>query len=96
MRFSLAQARDMAMAALIYLIERPDQAAAFMGATGLRPEDLRNMAQGEDLAVHALDFLLEDDSRVIEAAGHLGLRPQDLLTARTALAGPGSFGWEAD
>lgn len=96
MSFTTASARELAMSALLYIVERQELAAGFLGSSGLRPEDLRSMAGSPELGLHVLDYLLEDDSRVLDAAGALALRPQDLLAARTALAGPGSYGWEAD
>lgn len=91
-----AQARDLAMSAAIYIFENAELTAAFLGASGLRAEDLRRTSGGGHLAQHALDFLLEDDSRVLAAAAALEVHPQDLMAARTVLAGPGSHGWEAD
>lgn len=82
------------MAALIHLAGQPDLIGGFLAATGLEPGDLRRAAQSPDIALHVLDYLLEDDRRVIEAAAALEVAPGDLMGARTALAGPGSHGWE--
>lgn len=91
-----AQSRELAMSAMIYVIERPQLAGAFLAGSGMQPEDLRQALQTPELAFHALDFLLEEDSRVLDAAEALAVRPRDLLAARTAVAGPGNHGWEAD
>ena len=96
MSLNHSAARHPATAALLYILEQPDLASGFMNATGLRPDDLRALADTPELGLHVLDFLLEDDSRVVEAASSMSMRPQDLLAARTAIAGPGSYGWEAD
>lgn len=96
MPLSPESARQLAQTALLYLLQDPDLAAGFLGTTGLRPEDLRGLADRPELAVHVLDYLLEDDSRVMDAAQIMGVGPADLMSARTVLAGPGSFGWEAD
>lgn len=96
MSFSPAQARELAMSAMIQVITRPDLASSFLDASGLRIEDLRALSHTTELAVNVLDFVLEADSRVLEVAEALTIKPQDLLVARTALSGPGSFGWEAD
>ncbi|MBC9245635.1 DUF3572 family protein [Paracoccus sp. 11-3] len=96
MTFSHEQAAELAMSALLHVLQIPDLASGFMGTTGLRPEDLRQLSGQPELAIHVLDYLLEDDARVIDAAEALQVRAADFLTARTALAGPGSFGWEAD
>lgn len=96
MSFSQGSAGELAMSALLYVLQDPDLAGGFMGTTGLRPEDLRQLAGQPELAIHVLDYLLEDDARVIDAAETLQVRAADFLAARTALAGPGSFGWEAE
>lgn len=89
-------ADDLAMAGLVYIAERPELVSTFLGATGLQAQDLRGMAGSPELGLHVLDFLLEDDSRVLDAAEALQIRPQDLMSARVAIAGPGSYGWEAE
>lgn len=96
MSFSQESAGELAISALLYVLQDPDLAGGFMGTTGLRPEDLRQLAGQPELAIHILDYLLEDDARVIDAAEALHVRAADFLAARTALAGPGSFGWEAE
>ena len=55
---------------------------------------MRRAAGDPDIALHVLDYLLEDDARVLDAAADLNIKPGDLMAARTALAGPGSYGWE--
>ncbi|WP_347141026.1 DUF3572 domain-containing protein [Paracoccus sp. SSK6] len=94
MTYTRESAQELAMAALVYLAERPDLIGEFLGATGLQPQDLRKAASSPDMAVHVLDYLLEDDRRVMDAAAELGVSPGDLMHARTALAGPGSYGWQ--
>lgn len=96
MTYSRQAAGDLASSALLYLLQTPELAAGFMGSTGLRPEDMRQLAGQPELAVHVLDYLLEDDARVIDAAESLQVKAADFMSARTALAGPGSFGWEPD
>lgn len=68
MTYSRQAAGDLASSALLYLLQTPELAAGFMGSTGLRPEDMRQLAGQPELAVHVLDYLLEDDARVIDAA----------------------------
>lgn len=96
MAYSVEAARDLALSGLIWLSENPDLIAGFMAESGLRPQDLRRMSDDPDLAVHVLDYLLQDDARVLELSRSLGVRPEDLMSARTALAGPGSHGWDVD
>lgn len=94
MTYTRKSAQDLAMTVLLYMADRPDLIGGFLETSGLQPQDLRRAAGDPDIALHILDFLLEDDRRVLEAAGDLEIRPGDLMAARTALAGPGSYGWE--
>lgn len=96
MAYTPEQAREMATEILLALAERPDDLAHFMGASGLEADDLRQLSQRPDIAVFLLDFVVESDERIHEFADALRLRPQDVMAARTALAGPGSYGWEMD
>lgn len=96
MSYSAAAAQELAVKALIHIADHPDLASALLASSGLRPEALRQAAQDPDFCTHVLDFLLEDDRRVLDFARSMSIRPEEVLTARTALGGPGSFGWEAD
>lgn len=96
MSYDRRAAEDLAMRALSHIAERPDLVTALFASSGLSAEMLRKAAESPDFHAHLLEFLLEDDRRVIDFAQAEGIRPEDVLTARTALAGPGSFGWEAD
>lgn len=82
------------MTVLLYMAERPDLIGGFLESSGLQPQDLRRAAGNPDIALHVLDYLLEDDRRVLDAAADLNILPGDLMQARTALAGPGSYGWD--
>ncbi len=94
MTYTRESAQDLAMGVLLYMVERPELLGGFLGATGLQPQDLRQAAGNPEIALHVLDYLLEDDQRVLEAAADLQVVPGDLMQARTALAGPGSYGWD--
>ena len=94
MTYKRESAQELATSALLYLAGQPDLIEGFLGATGLQPQDLRRVATSPEMALHVLDYLLEDDRRVMDAAAELGVAPGDLMQARTALAGPGSYGWQ--
>ncbi|MDB6176955.1 DUF3572 family protein [Paracoccus sp. Z330] len=91
---SQEQARRVASTLLVYVLERPELAAGFLGASGLEVQDLRRLSESGGLDLPLLDYILEDDERVLEAADSLDLRPEDFLRARTAMEGPGGYGWE--
>lgn len=94
MTYTRESAQELASSAFLFLAGRPDLIEGFLAETGLQPQDLRRVAGSPDMALHVLDYLLEDDQRVTEAAAGLGIAPGDLMQARTALAGPGSYGWQ--
>ncbi|WCQ98043.1 DUF3572 family protein [Paracoccus aestuarii] len=96
MGFSADRASDLAMRILLEMAERPEDVAGFLGTSGLQASELRNLAQRPDIALFLLDFIAEDDDRILRFSAALGLRPQDIMAARTALSGPGSYGWAAD
>ena len=96
MTYAAKQAENLAISVVLYVLERPELAAGFLGSSGLAAEDLRQVMKEPELSLHVLDYLLEDDSRVRDAAEALNLAPTEFLRVRTALAGPGNFGWEAD
>lgn len=91
-----SQAAQLAAEVLVHLSQRPDQLLAFLEATGLAPDDLRGLAQSPDLAAAILDHVLQSDATVLDCAEALGVPPARLMQARTALAGPGSYGWSVD
>jgi hypothetical protein len=96
MAISSERAHELATEILLALAERPEELSHFLDASGLQPNDLRQIAARPDIAVFLLDFVVESDERVYDFAQNLKLRPQDIMAARTALGGPGSYGWEAD
>lgn len=94
MTYTRESAQEVATSALLYMAERPELMEGFLGVTGLQPQDLSQVATNPEMALHVLDYLLEDDRRVLDAAAELQVAPGDLMQARTALAGPGSYGWQ--
>lgn len=96
MSYSRAAADDLALQALIHVVSQPELASALMTASGLAPDAFRQAAQDPEFRIYLLDFILEDDRRVQDFSADAGIRPEEVLAARTALAGPGSFGWDPD
>lgn len=94
MTYTRESAHELATSVLLHLAGQPEVMGGFLEASGLDAQALRCIAADTDIALHLLDYLLEDDRRVLDAAGSLGIPPDDFLQARTALAGPGSYGWE--
>lgn len=90
------RAAQLAADALVHLSRHPDRLLAFLETTGLSPQELRGRALSPELLASLLDHLLQTDEAVLDCAAALGVRPQDLMAARTALSGPGSYGWSVD
>lgn len=96
MVYSVPQAAELSIRILIELVERPQDLAIFMDQAGLRPDDLRDMSARPEGALFLLDFLVEDDERILSFSQALSVNPKDIMAARTALSGPGSYGWSVD
>lgn len=96
MSYSVESARELALNALLYIAGDPELIAAFLSESGLQASALRTAAARPEFQPHVLDFLLAADARVIGFVEAQGIRPEEVMIARTVLAGPGSFGWEAD
>lgn len=96
MSYTPQAARDLALRALPHIAADDELVEALLAMTGLRPQDLRQAVSDPGFALSLLDFLLEDDQRVLRFAQAAGIRPEEVMSARIALAGPGSHGWEAD
>lgn len=90
------QALRLATDVLLHLADDPAELGAFLQASGLRPEDLRQIAQEPGLAAALLDHLVQSDELILACARALNIPPRDIMAARTALAGPGSYGWSVD
>ncbi len=96
MSYSVRAAEELALQALSYIAGHPELVSALFASSGLDTETLRKAAESPDFHAHLVDFLLEDDRRVLGFSRAIGSRPGEVLTARTVLGGPGSFGWEPD
>lgn len=96
MSYSKGAAEDLAVEAVLFLASRPDLCGDLLASTGLAPDQLSGLAKNPDFCIHILDFILENDDRVLDFTAGRGLRPEEVMHARTALSGPGSFGWDAD
>jgi hypothetical protein len=82
-----AAAADLARDALLWLLGRPDDLGAFMGASGLDLADLRARAGEPEFLGFVLDFLLADEALLGAFAAEAGLPPDAPRRARLALPG---------
>lgn len=96
MTYTTAAAEDLALQGLLFIAGHDELAALLLASSGVEPDRLRQAAADPDFLRHVLDFLCEDDQRILEFAAERAIRPQEVMAARTALSGPGSYGWEPD
>jgi len=80
-------AEDIALRALAWIASDPERASAFMGASGLTMDRLRDSAGDPAFLGAVLDFVLMDDASVLALADELPRPPEDVLRARGGLPG---------
>jgi hypothetical protein len=90
------QAREtaemLAIQALAFLAEEPEQLSGFLAVTGIESADIREAAQQPDFLAGVLDHLLGNEKLLIAFAQSAGIDPAEIARARTALGGR----WERD
>jgi len=86
-------AEILAIQALSFIAEEPERLAAFLAATGLASEAIRDAARQPDFLAGVLDHMLGDESLLVAFADSAGIDPADVARARVAL---GSASWERD
>ncbi|HTY68556.1 MAG TPA: DUF3572 family protein [Alphaproteobacteria bacterium] len=80
-------AQALALTALAFLLEDPDRAARFCGASGLAGADLATQLSDAAFLGGVLDFVLEDEALLAELAAAAGLPPETVIGARRRLPG---------
>jgi hypothetical protein len=85
-------AETLAIQALAFIAEDPDRLAAFLGATGLSPDRIRESASQPHFLLGVLEHMLSDESLLVGFADSVGIDPADVARVRNAL---GSH-WERD
>jgi len=84
--FNSGTAQAVAVQALTFLSEDPEQLEGFLAATGLRPDTLRAAAGQPEFWAGLLDHLACDDALLIRFAQDAGLSPEDVMAARQVLS----------
>jgi Protein of unknown function (DUF3572) len=85
-------AEMLAIQALGFIAEEPERLDAFLGATGLTVERLRESASSPDFLAGVLEHMLADESLLVAFADSAAIDPADIARARGALGGR----WERD
>jgi hypothetical protein len=87
------QAAEMlAIQALAFIAEEPERLGAFLNATGLSVERLRESATAPGFLAGVLEHMLGDESLLLAFADAAAIDPADVARARQALGGR----WERD
>jgi hypothetical protein len=85
-------AEILAIQVLAFLAEEPDRLTAFLAATGIEIEDLRDAAGETGFLAGVLEHMLADERLLLAFADSAGIDPADVARARHALGG----GWDRD
>lgn len=91
-RPSREAAEMLAIAALAFIAGEPERMSAFLGATGLAAEAIRDAARSPGFLAGVLEHMLADESLLLAFADSEGLDPADVARARGALGRT----WERD
>jgi hypothetical protein len=85
-------AEMLAIQALGFIAAEPERLDAFLGATGLTLERLRESATQPDFLAGVLEHMLADESLLLAFAESAAIDPAAVARARNALGG----NWERD
>jgi hypothetical protein len=85
-------AEMLAIQALGFIAAEPERLDAFLGATGLTLERLRESATQPDFLAGVLEHMLADESLLLAFADSAAINPTAVARARNALGG----NWERD
>lgn len=85
MQFQTAEI--LALKALTFLAQSPDDLERFVALTGIAPADLRGRADDPEILAAVMDFLLADDARITNFCESHAIKPEILQSARRALPG---------
>jgi hypothetical protein len=85
-------AEILAIRALGFIAEEPERLGAFLAATGLSAERIRESARDPHFLVGVLEHMLSDESLLIAFADSAAVDPADIARARHTLGGS----WERD
>jgi Protein of unknown function (DUF3572) len=85
-------AEMLAIQVLAFLAEEPERLTAFLSATGIAIEDLRNAAGETDFLAGVLEHMLADERLLLAFADSAGIDPANVARARNVLGG----GWDRE
>lgn len=85
-------AEALAIAALSFLASEPEHLGAFLAATGIGPDGIRQASRDPNFLSGVLDYFSGDEALLIAFARHAGIDPTEVERGRAVLGGI----WEQD
>jgi hypothetical protein len=92
-RIDREAAESLAVQALAYLANDPEQLARFLALSGIGPQAIRAAAADPQFLAGVLDYVTGEEKLLLALADHLQMKPEQVWRARTALSGAP---WEPD
>jgi hypothetical protein len=86
-RIDRDEAETIALRALGFIAEDEDRIGAFMGETGISPDDLRESATSPAILTAVLDYLTRDESLLLMFAANADIQPERISPALMVLNG---------
>ncbi len=86
-------AETLAIQALAFIAEEPERLGAFLAASGIGPDAIRDAARAPGFLAGVIGHMLGDESLLLAFADSAGLDPASIARARRALGGGQ---WERD
>jgi Protein of unknown function (DUF3572) len=80
-------AEMLAIQALAFIAEEPEQLSRFLGLSGIDADDIRTAAREPAFLAGVLEHMLADESLLIAFAESAGIEPDEIARARSALGG---------
>src|ERR1043165_5992218 len=80
-------AENLAIQALGFMAGDPERLGAFLAATGIGPEMIRQAAADPSFLAGVLDHVFNDEGLLMAVAEHAGVAPQDVEHAQAILGG---------
>jgi hypothetical protein len=80
-------AESLAIQALGYMAGDPERLGAFLAATGIGPEMIRQAAADPAFLAGVLDHVCGDEALLLAVAEHAGIPPQEIEHAQAVLSG---------
>jgi hypothetical protein len=92
-RIDREAAESLAVQALAYLANDPEQLARFLALSGIGPQAIRAAAADPQFLAGVLDYVAGEEKLLLALADHLQMKPEQVWRARAALSGAP---WEPD